>query len=203
MTGRSAGACGMLVALTGCLQVEVEVPSICIERSVAADGLDPATVEAAGDWLEDAGEVEVVQQVDADLDAGLESLGVELDQTLASEETALWVRHGRMWTPDHESMAFVQGVSIAVLGPESTAVPVLSYERPKNAPVSDELFVDPVVTGADAMDLLEWLDDGELSLAVVLDVDVESLRPELTLQTELCMAGTVFWERRWVDVEDR
>ncbi len=203
MTVRLAMTGGVCLGLTGCLQIEVEVPSICIERTFAADGLDPQTIESASDWLDDVGEVEVVQQVDADLDAGLESLGVELDETLASDETALWVREGRLWSADHDSMDFVRSVSVAVLGPTSLAVPVLSYDRQGDRPVSDELFVHPVATDDAGMDLLEWMDDGDLALAVALDVDGESLRPDLTLQTELCMAGTVFWEHRWVTVEDR
>ena len=50
---------------------------------------------------------------------------------------------------------------------------------------------------------LKLLVDGQRSLAVALDVDPEAVPVGAVLETELCMAGALHFEERWVSVEDR
>jgi hypothetical protein len=204
-----AWALALLLPVSACVQVQVDVPSLCIRQSVGTERADAGSVDAASEWVEPGVGIEVVQLLDVDLDAGLETLGVGLEGAVTDDPTAgLWLQDGRMWRDDNDTVAFVHRVSVAVLDPERPAVPVLSYDRDRDGAVSDELVVQPIVEEAPVasgapQNLLERMVDGRLSLGVALDVDPETVPPGAVLETELCMSGVLRFEERWVTVEDR
>lgn len=170
----------MAVALlcTGCLEVEVTAPSVCLNAQKVDLSVGPLPA-----WLE--GPMTVEEEVAPD--------AVELPEGLSGE---LVVQEGLLTTD--ASLEFVRAARVHVMK-DDVPVDLLVYDRDVDGVASDSLPIR--VASDEPVDVLSQVADGSLALGVELEGDAEAFPPELFVDARVCMAGQVRYVQRWVDIQ--
>lgn len=171
-------AFAVVVVCTGCLEVEVTAPSVCLN----AQRVD-LSVGPVAEWLE--GSITVEEEVAPD--------AVELPEGLSGE---LVVRDGMITTDS--SLEFVRTARVHVVK-ESGPVDLLVYDRSVDGVADGDLPIR--VVSEEPVDVLRQVTDGTLALGVELEGDAETFPSELFVDAQVCMAGQVRYVQRWIDLE--
>ncbi len=174
-----------LLLAVGCIEVEVEAPSVCLQAAEIEFSTGPLP-----DWLDAPldGPVLVEEHVD--------SQGVELPEGLSGE---LWMENGRL--ASEGALDFVEAAFVEVLDAEGTPqARVLSYDRELDGPPDDALEVR---APSEPVDVLQWMSDGVLSLGIGIEADPSTLPEDLQVDAHICLSGEVRFVQRWIVIEDR
>jgi len=171
-----------LLALVGCVEIELTAPSICMEAAEVDLSTGPLPA-----WID--GPLVVEEQVASE--------GVELPEGLSGELTVLdgVLRAGA------GDLAFVRRARVRLADASGTPlVDLLTYDRERDGLASNEL---PVKTVEEPVDVLKWMETGDISLGFEIEGEPSEFPSELKVDARICMTGQVRYVERFINVEDR